>query len=69
MAEKKGHSDKIKELTDKLEAGIKEVFTSDKYREYLSTMQKFHNYSYNNSMLILLQKPEASYVAGYKSEK
>lgn len=67
MAEKKGHSDKIKELTDKLEAGIKEVFTSDKYREYLSTMQKFHNYSYNNSMLILLQKPEASYVAGYKT--
>ncbi|ANU46516.1 hypothetical protein ADH76_23505 [Enterocloster clostridioformis] len=67
MAEKKGHSDKIKELTDKLEAGIKEVFTSDKYREYLSPMQKFHNYSYNNSMLILLQKPEASYVAGYKT--
>ena len=67
MAEKKGHSDKIKELTKKLEEGIKEVFTSGRYREYLSTMQKFHSYSYNNSMLILLQKPEASYVAGYKT--
>lgn len=67
MAEKKGHSDKIKELTDKLEAGIKEVFTSDKYREYLSTMNKFHNYSFNNSMLIHMQKPNASYVAGIKT--
>lgn len=67
MAEKKGHSDKIKELTEKLEAGIKEVFTSDRYREYLSTMNKFHNYSFNNSMLIHMQKPEASYVAGYKT--
>lgn len=67
MAEKKGHNDKIKELTEKLEAGIKEVFTSDRYREYLSTMQKFHSYSFNNSMLILLQKPHASYVAGYKT--
>lgn len=62
-----GQNDKIKELTDKLEAGIKEVFTSSRYREYLSTMQKFHSYSFNNSMLILLQKPEASYVAGYKT--
>lgn len=67
MADKKGHSDKIKELTDKLEAGIKEVFTSDRYREYLSTMNKFHSYSFNNSMLIHMQKPEASYVAGYKT--
>ena len=67
MAEKKGHSDKITELTDRLEKGIKEVFESSRYREYLSTMNKFHNYSYNNSMLILLQHPEASYVAGYKT--
>lgn len=67
MADKKGQSDKIKELTEKLEAGIKEVFTSDRYREYLSTMNKFHNYSFNNSMLIHLQKPEASYTAGYKT--
>lgn len=67
MAEKKGHSDKIKELTDKLEKGIKDVFTSDRYREYLSTMNKFHNYSFNNSMLIHMQKPDASYVAGIKT--
>ena len=63
----KGQEDKIKELTEKLETGIKEVFTSDRYREYLSTMNKFHNYSFNNSMLIHLQKPQASYVAGYKT--
>ena len=67
MAEKKGQTDRIKELTDKLEAGIKEVFTSGCYREYLSVMNKFHSYSYNNSLLILMQKPEASYVAGYKT--
>ncbi len=67
MAEKKGQSDKIKELTDKLEAGIKEVFASDHYRKYLSTMNKFHSYSYNNTLLINMQKPEASYVAGYKT--
>lgn len=67
MAEKKGYSDKVKELTEKLEAGIKEVFISDHYREYLSTMQKFHSYSFSNSMLILLQKPDASYVAGIKT--
>lgn len=67
MAEKKGQTDKIKELTDKLEAGIKEVFTSGRYREFLSAMNKFHSYSYNNTMLILMQKPEASYVAGFKT--
>lgn len=67
MAEKKGQSDKIKELTNRLEAGIKEVFASGRYREYLSAMDKFHSYSYNNTLLINMQKPEASYVAGYKT--
>ena len=67
MTEKKGQTDRIKELTDKLEAGIKEVFTSGRYREFLSAMNKFHSYSYNNSLLILMQKPEASYVAGFKT--
>lgn len=62
MAEKKGQTDRVKELTDRLEAGIKEVFASGHYREYLSAVHKFHSYSYNNSMLILMQKPEASYV-------
>lgn len=64
---KKHQDDKIRELTDKLEAGIKEVFSSDKYREYLATMNRFHRYSYNNSLLIYLQKPDASYVAGYRT--
>lgn len=67
MAGKKNSDDKIKELTDKLEAGIKEVFESDKYKKYLTAVQKFHSYSYNNSLLIMLQKPNASYVAGYKT--
>lgn len=67
MAGKKNPDDKIRELTDRLEAGIKGVFESSRYKEYLSTMNKFHSYSYNNSMLILLQNPEASYVAGYKT--
>ena len=67
MAEKKGQTDRVKELTDRLEAGIKEVFASGHYREYLSAVHKFHSYSYNNSMLILMQKPEASYVAGFKT--
>jgi len=55
----------IKELLEKTTTGTKEVFESDKYREYLTIMSKFHNYSFRNSMLILLQKPEATYVAGY----
>lgn len=67
MKEKTDQHTKIKELTNKLEAGIKAVFTSDKYKRYLSTMQKFHNYSYNNSLLIALQKSDASYIAGYKT--
>lgn len=67
MAGKKNPDDKIKELTEKLETGIKGVFESSRYKEYLSTMNKFHSYSYNNSLLIHLQNPEASYVAGYKT--
>lgn len=61
--------DEIKELTEKLEVGIKEVFTSKRYREYLSIMSKFHTYSYNNTLLIHLQKPNASYVSGFISWK
>lgn len=66
MAEKKGQDDKIQQLTQQLEVGIKEVFESERFKEYLKVMEKFHNYSYNNSMLIRLQNPEASYVAGYR---
>lgn len=59
--------EQIKALTDQLEKGIKEVFTSEKYKAYLSTMAKFHSYSFNNSILIYMQKPDASLVAGYKT--
>ena len=59
--------DKVKEITKKLEEGLKELFESEQYKKYLNTMSKFHNYSYNNSILILLQKPDATMIAGYKS--
>ncbi len=58
---------KLQEITDKLEEGLKELFESEKYKTYLSTMSKFHNYSFNNTLLIAMQKPEATLVAGYKA--
>lgn len=67
MAERKDSESKLKELTDKLEAGIQEVFSSQRYKDYLKVMSRFHGYSYNNTMLILLQKPDASLLAGYKT--
>lgn len=54
-------------ITDKLEQGIKELFESERFKEYLRTMSKFYNYSFNNTLLIAMQKPEATYVAGYTS--
>lgn len=57
--------EKVKEIIEKLEQGIKELFDSDRYKEYLTTMSKFHNYSFRNTMLILFQKPDASLIAGY----
>ena len=57
---------RTKELTDKLEAGIKELFSSDKYRDYLKSMSHFHNYSSRNIMLIHQQLPTATKVASYK---
>ena len=60
---------KVKEITDKLEAGLKELFESEKYKSYLSTMSKFHNYSFNNTLLIAMQKPDASLVAGFSAWK
>ena len=50
-----------------MEEGLKELFESEKYKTYLSTMSKFHNYSFNNTLLIAMQKPEATLVAGYKA--
>ena len=59
----------VKEITDKLEAGLKELFESEKYKSYLSTMSKFHNYSFNNTLLIAMQKPDASLIAGFNAWK
>ena len=67
MADAKTEKQKVKEITDKLEEGLKELFDSEKYKNYLSTMSKFHNYSFNNTLLITLQKPDASLVCGYKA--
>ena len=55
------------EITKQLEAGVKELFTSERYAEYLKTMSKFYNYSFNNTVLIALQRPEATLVAGYSA--
>ena len=59
--------DRIKAITDKLEAGIAALFQSETYKAYLSTMAKFHNYSLNNTLLIAMQRPDATLVAGYQS--
>jgi antirestriction protein ArdC len=61
--------DRIKDITDKLEQGIKDLFDGEKFKEYLKTMSKFHNYSFNNTLLIAMQKPDASLVAGFNSWK
>lgn len=57
----------LKEISERLEQGVKEIFTSARYTEYLNTMSKFHNYSFNNTLLITMQKPEATLVAGYQA--
>ena len=67
MADERTEKQKVKEITDKLEEGLKELFESEKYKTYLSTMSKFHNYSFNNTLLITMQKPEATLVAGYQA--
>ncbi|MFR1834415.1 MAG: ArdC-like ssDNA-binding domain-containing protein [Lachnospiraceae bacterium] len=61
--------EKLKALTERLEHGIQSVFESERYREYLSVMGRFHSYSMNNTLLILEQKPDASYVASYNTWK
>lgn len=61
--------EKVKEITDKLEAGIKELMESSKFKEYLKCLSKFHNYSLGNTILIAMQKPDATLVAGYTAWK
>ena len=70
MAEKKEKTypsqlDKVKEITDQLEAGLEKLFDSDAFKQYLTTLSKFHDYSLNNTLLIAMQKPDATLVAGY----
>jgi len=67
MADNNTEKQRVQELTDKLEQGLQDLFNSDSYRNYLSTMSKFHNYSFNNTLLIAMQKPDATLVAGYKA--
>jgi antirestriction protein ArdC len=67
MADERTEKQKVKEITDRLEQGLKELFESEKYKSYLSTMSKFHNYSFNNTLLIAMQKPDATLVAGYQA--
>lgn len=61
--------DKVKELLNQLEDGVKAVFDSEKYKKYLRTMSSFHNYSFNNAMLIYMQSPDSTMVAGYNTWK
>lgn len=65
MAEKQTNKERLKDITDSIETGIKELFESDKYRQYLATMSRFHRYSVNNTMLIYMQRPDATHVAGF----
>ncbi len=69
MSEKQSYKDQIKEITAGIEKGILELFESDRYRNYLSTMSRFHHYSLNNVMLIHAQRPDATLVAGYNRWK
>lgn len=65
MAEKQNHKERLKEITDSIETDIKDLFESNKYKSYLQTMSRFHKYSLNNTLLISMQKPDATHVAGF----
>ena len=70
MAENKPtNRERLREITDGIEQGIRELFESEKYMRYLSVMSRFHRYSVNNTMLIYMQKPDATLVAGYNKWK
>ena len=69
MADKPTNRERLQEITAGIEQGIKELFESEKYIRYLSVMSKFHRYSVNNTMLIYMQKPEATLVAGFNKWK
>ena len=69
MADKPTNRERLQQITAGIEQGIKELFESEKYRCYLSVMSRFHRYSVNNTMLIYMQKPDATLVAGYNKWK
>jgi antirestriction protein ArdC len=69
MAEKQNNKERLKEITASIEDGIKELFQSDNYAQYLQTMSRFHRYSVNNQVLIHMQKPDATLVAGFNKWK
>ena len=69
MSEKQSNKDRVKEITAGIEKGIMELFESDRYRNYLTTMSRFHRYSLNNVMLIHAQRPDATLVAGFSKWK
>lgn len=69
MSEKQSNKERIKEITAGIEKGIMELFESDRYRNYLTTMSRFHKYSLNNVMLIHAQRPNATLVAGFSKWK
>lgn len=62
-------AEKVKEITEKLEQGVQNLLESNRFEEYLKVMSKFHNYSVNNLLLIMMQKPDATRIAGYNSWK
>lgn len=62
-------ADQLKAVTDQLEKGVMEVFQSDKYKQFLDTMAKFPRYSVNNSLLIMMQKPDAQLCQSYTGWK
>ena len=57
----------IDSIMENLETGVAVLFTSDRYQEYLRTMAKFHRYSFNNTLLIAMQRPDAKLVTSYKN--
>ena len=69
MADKPTNRERLQEITAGIEQGIKELFQGEKYAHYLSVMSKFHRYSINNAMLIYMQRPDATLVAGYNKWK
>ena len=65
--EQKNSKDRLREITDSIEQGIKDLFESEKYKQYLRTMSRFHRYSVNNTLLIAMQRPDATHIAGFSN--